>query len=207
MLPPSVTTVLFDISGVFTPDQWETILADKKHGVARHLNITFDQLALKVRPIYTKFALAPAGTEQKFWEDIGHALGMHIQYSDVVDIRKKLVTLNQSGNDALKYLQTKAVRIGLISSCTSFFYEYQNQLAHFERYADPNLIFLSYQHGVDKHNGLFEMAAKRVIPSTTLVIDDRPKNVAAAEQAGFRAARYSMLTDGSLLEFVKQFIV
>jgi FMN phosphatase YigB (HAD superfamily) len=203
-----VKVILFDIGGVLTHDGHETYLTDPIHGLCSKKGLSKNSVLKTTGPIFTKFANGTESNEASFWREISKALGLRFSETSIIKAKKHLDILEPAVHKLLQDLQTKNLRIGLISNCTPFFYKHVKSALNLEALTEPTLRFLSFERGVLKSEGLFALAAKEIGASTkNYVIDDREHNIERAEDAGFIAYKYSPTKGPSLQQIINRILV
>lgn len=202
----SIYTVLFDIGNVLTHDGHETYLTHKPNRLSENLGLSTQEILNKTAPVFRTYAVRTIVNETDFWNDMGLALGTSFSDKVIRNLKQELDDINTEAIAVFQSLKERGIAIGVISNCTPFFYASISKLLSLSTYVDPTLYFLSYEKGLLKSNGLFELAATKLDPSQTFIIDDRPKNVAHAKKLGFYGAQYSMKSGESLLALVTRII-
>lgn len=202
----TIKTFLFDIGGVLSHDGHETYLSHPLHGIALDLGLSEPELFSRTVAVFRKYAVMPTADEAMFWEEIGAALGTSFTPDTLSAVKSNVCDINQETTAAFALLDSHNIKIGIISNSTPFFYPVISAIQPFKDYVQPELLYLSHVKGLLKSNGLFELAAKKLDPETTFVLDDRLKNVLYARKLGFQSEVYSMTTGASLLELVDECI-
>jgi len=159
-----------------------------------------------VTHVFRKYAVKEHASEVAFWSEIGDTLGLKLDPKAIVEVKQQVDVTNPEAIAAFEFLRGQGIKIGIVSNSTPVFYDPQTKPLLLDRYADPDLLFLSHKQGVLKSDGLFEIAAARVNPKSTLIVEDRAKNVAYAKKLGFNAVRYSLESGESLLTVVKAIV-
>lgn len=201
----SVDTFLFDIGGVLTFDGHDTYLSHPLHGIALDLGFSEKELSDRTKLVFRKYAVKRTADDTEFWQEIGAALNTSFSPSVIDTVKSKVRECNQETGAAFALLKSRNIKIGIISNSTPFFYPIASGMLPLKQYIGPELLFLSHVEGKLKSNGLFEIAASKVVPSTTFILDDRIKNVHYARQLGFGSAVYTMTGVASLLEAVDKY--
>jgi FMN phosphatase YigB (HAD superfamily) len=179
--------VFFDIGGVLAPDCWETLLVAPGKGLATRLGVPASMLVAAARPLWPRYAVRRS-SEIDYWTELGEATGQRISIDMVREAQRDLIVPNPFSIEALEHARRTGLRIGVISDNTPFWYNQQAQLLDLERYADSELIFLSFERGVLKSSrphSLFRVAAEAIDPASALVVEDRSKHIHEARAAGF----------------------
>lgn len=193
--------VLFDLGGVLVCDPWESLLLSPGRGLADQLRLDRNKTEQAGRALWQRYSLAEY-EEEEYWEELSVSLSTRIPEALVQELEGELLYKNQQAHQVLETAKSKGFRIGIISDNTSFWFPKQARLIDLGKYADQSIVFLSYRLGLHKdleRGGLFDVAASVIDPSSTLVVDDRAKNVCQAVQHGFRARLYSMYENATSL--------
>ncbi|HSW37713.1 MAG TPA: HAD family hydrolase [Candidatus Saccharimonadales bacterium] len=201
-----IKTVLFDLGNVLSHDGHETYLTHELYGLALSLGLPKKEVIQKVTHIFRKYAVQSEADESDFWDEISETLGIELSPKAIATVKQQITTTNPEAIAAFKLLREHGIKIGIISNSSPFFYDQQAEPLLLDKYAEPDLVFLSHKRGHLKSNGLFEVAAARLDPSSTFVIDDRPHNVEYAQKLGFHAATYSMESGDSLLALTNKIV-
>lgn len=193
-----VKTVVFDIGNVvweFAPlyDQVFTLWATRLDinllqfrrdlYEANHLYRGFETDHLKLTDWFA--SLAPHLDPQLFISDmdsvfLNEALFTHYFRPQVIAV--------------IQHLRSQKIPVGCLSNTENFFYPY------FEKYITPLFDFqiLSWQVGLRKPDlKIYHQVFKFVhaLPSEIIFIDDKPQNIAAANQVGFQTILYRNPSD------------
>lgn len=201
-----VKTILFDIGNVLTHDGHETYLTDPTYGLLRTSVLTTEDILEKTAPVFRKYAVIPKADAHAFWRDISEVLETSISNEDIQKVTQDIQTINPEVTKIFELLKANGIRIGIISNNTDVFYPLLAKLLNLSNFVESDLYFLSHTAGVTKSSGLFELAAGRVEPATTHIIDDRAKNVLYAQKLGFGASEYKLSSGDSLLNLVSEII-
>lgn len=201
-----INTVLFDIGNVLSHDGHETYLTHEAYGLTLGLGLPKQEITQKVSRIFRKYAVLPKASESDFWREISETLGIKLTPGDIAAVKKQITITNPEAIASFDLLKEHGIKIGIISNSLSFFYNQQTEPLLFDRYTDPDLLFLSHKMSHLKSDGLFELAAQKLDPATTFVIEDRLKNVEYARNIGFHATVYSLGSGKSLLALTKKLI-
>jgi len=180
-------------------DPWESLLLTPKRGLADRLGLDRHTVDKVARRLWVQYSSAEA-TEEAYWNDLALALDLqpHKGLKDLVKkLEPELLLPNPRAFDILDRTRSRKIQIGVVSDNTAFWYGKQAQCLNLDNYLAPQLLFLSYLFHQNKDAGLFGIAATRVEPTVTLVVDDKQRNIERAQGYGFHAHRYS-LTDGEL---------
>ena len=197
-----VTTVLFDIGNVLTDDGHDTYLTHPEHGLLlAHQFPNTDELT-RIAQTFREYAVINKTNAVDFWHDINSILKTSFTAQDIAAATRRARSINPEFTTVFKMLKNLNIAIGVISNSLDFLYKELSSALSLANYVDQNLFFLSHQRGVLKSNGLFELAAKQLEPSSTLIIEDRAKNAAYARKLGFKVADYSLDSGKSLLKSV-----
>ena len=202
-----VDTVFLDIGGVLVVDVWEALLLTPDTGLAAKLNIDSDLARKAGTELWPRYATKPA-TERAFWRDLSTLLDAEIKPSLIEEVASALVRPDPQAQLLLEMLAAQKLRVGLISNNTAFWFERQSAVVDFAGLVDPELRFLSHEQGMQKGEGLYQLAANVVDPANALVIDDRTPNLSRAQSFGFHIAAYSMYSGRSnLVELVRHNLI
>ncbi|QNP70002.1 hypothetical protein IAG44_11435 [Streptomyces roseirectus] len=194
-----MNAVLFDLGDVLFCDPWETLLLTEHAGLADRLGLDRDQVAETGRKLWHRFSLRETD-EQDYWKALSRRLRLPVSPFLIRELEETLLVANPAAETMLSAAATH--RVGIVSNNTTFWYAKQSGRLRLDKWIDPELVFLSCREGVSKGTpgqGLFERAAQHLDPATTLVVEDRPRNLARAHAAGFRTLAYSFsATSGAL---------
>ena len=192
---PQIDTVLFDIGGVLASDVVETMLLTPTYGLADRLKLDATRVARAAQNYMRQWDATPGGTVVGFWRAVETGGRTWVQIPVKAE-QQGLVEANPRARTLFAMVQKRGLRMGLISDNTEFFVPWQqNAFPAMLTKTDPKLRFYSYASGCrksDATDNLFDYAAKHVDPARTLIVDDRPGNVAAAQKAGFHAVEFRM---------------
>jgi FMN phosphatase YigB (HAD superfamily) len=180
-------TILFDIGNVLTTDPWESLLLTPGIGIADRLGIPREAAEAAGRTVWPRFSTDPQAREAEYWAAVEAELGVRIPLELVTYAEPDLLVANPAAVPVLRSLAGAGVRIGIISNNTAFWYPKQAALLDLSTLVDPDLVFVSHLSGVDKVDGLFDVAAAAVEPASTVIVDDRDSNIPRARSAGFGA--------------------
>ncbi|WP_159031078.1 HAD family hydrolase [Streptomyces acidiscabies] len=195
-----MSTVLFDLGDVLFRDPWETLLLTERTGLADRLGLDRAKVTETGRKLWHRFSLSET-SEQDYWKALSRRLGQPVSPFLIRELEEELLVVNPSAETMLS-TAAPGRRVGIVSNNTTFWYAKQSGRLRLDKWIDPDLVFLSCREGVSKGTpgeGLFERAATRVDPATTLVIEDRPRNVARAGSAGFRTLTYSFSASSGVI--------
>jgi beta-phosphoglucomutase-like phosphatase (HAD superfamily) len=200
-------TVLFDLGGVLTSDPWQTILLTPRLGIADRLGLDNAAVETAGELLWARYSLVP-DEEQQYWSDFRREVGREIPADLVSEVERETLHANPLARQVLQLVEHSGTSWGFISDNTAFWFRKQMRLLGLEG-RPAELDFLSFIDGASKTStapGLFEIAAGRVIPRRTLVIEDQLRNVSCAHHLGFRTALYSMARspDSDLIDCVRQ---
>jgi len=199
-VPPAVDaalrpadTLMLDVGGVLFGDPWETLLLTPGAGLADRLGIDRLVADRAGKYLWPRYAHRTRPAEE-YWTELGALLGTPIPIGLVAELETTLLRPNPDAAALLRLAAARYERIGLISDNTAFWYPWQAAELRLDDVLDPGLVYLSYLHGVSKSDrpGLYAVAADRVRPRRTLVIDDRAHNLERARALGFRTSQYAM---------------
>jgi FMN phosphatase YigB (HAD superfamily) len=185
---------LFDLGGVLVPDPWETYFLCPDIGLADQLRLDRNLVMTAALKLWRELSLRPS-SEDEYWSAIEATLGTVIPRRLIAELSERAFEPNPDAFLVLESLHEHDVTLGVISDNTSFWYPKQRDALGLTRYVSDDLVFLSYEYGVNKSQpleNLFAVAAQRIEPASTLVIDDRAKNLQQARSLGFRSQHYSM---------------
>jgi beta-phosphoglucomutase-like phosphatase (HAD superfamily) len=204
---PGIRTVLFDLGGVLTGDPWQAILLTPRLGIADRLGLDHAAVEMAGELLWARYCLVP-DEEQQYWSDFRNQVGREVPAELVCEVERETLHANPFARQVVQLVERSGISWGFISDNTAFWFRKQMRLIGIEGHP-AELDFVSFNDGASKTSttpGLFEIAAGRVIPRQTLVIDDQQRNVSCAHHLGFRAALYSMARspDSDLIECVRQ---
>lgn len=202
-------TVLLDLGGVLTGDPWQAILLTPRLGIADRLGLDHAAVEIAGEVLWARYCLAP-GEEQQYWSDFRREVGREVPAEVVGEAERETLLANPIAGRVIELVEQSGTSWGFISDNTAFWFRKQMQLLGIEGHP-AELDFLSFKAGVAKTDaapGLFEIAAGRVTPRQTLVIDDQQRNVTRAHDLGFKAALYSMAGNpgSDLFECVRRYL-
>jgi FMN phosphatase YigB (HAD superfamily) len=191
-----VRTVLFDIGGVLTVDPWQTLLLTPQRGIADRLGLDRDSVSAAGERLWPRYSSAPED-EQSYWHALQETLGHEIPTAVVREVEAETLRPNPAAKPAIDLLEAGHVSWGIISDNTTFWYRKELDLLGLTGRVGDALEFVSFRYGRSKssESSLFEIAARRVEPEHTVVVDDRQPNLARADRLGFQTKQYSMYTD------------
>jgi FMN phosphatase YigB (HAD superfamily) len=195
-----IKTVLFDIGNVLAPDYWESLWLTRGAGLADQLGIPLSKAKDIGRKLYPHYSTARRN-EQDYWDEFAAEIGRNIPMNLVREVEAAVIHPNPFADPAIEKAAAVGMRIGLVSSNTSFWYPKQLALLCARDKIDSALFFISCDVGVEKRRGcpdLFGIAAQAVDVKTTLIFDDRPHNVTFAAALGFRAELYGCREGGEV---------
>ncbi|MCA1707687.1 MAG: hypothetical protein LC808_32220 [Actinobacteria bacterium] len=199
-----IENVLFDLGGVLTSDPWESFLLTPARGIADLLGLDRAQVEAEGRALWDEYCVRESA-EDEYWRDLERRLGVSIPTTVRLEVESTLLIVNPWASEILATLYNSAFRIGVASDNTSFWFPRQEDLLGLDKYVSPDITFLSYRHGVRKNasgGGLFEIAASRVDPRKTLMVEDRRHNIGRAKDYGFWTVECTLETE--LDEFVAE---
>lgn len=203
----AIETVLFDIGNVLSHDGHDTFLMHPEFGILRNTNVTYDDMSTKTAPVFRKYAIRANADEKDFWNDIRHALGVNFSDDSIILATQNITYTNKEAQITFDYVKDRNIKLGVISNSTPMFYPDVAARLDLSDNIESNLYFLSHEKGVLKSNGLFERAAEDVDPASTLIIEDRLKNVLYADRLGFSTLLYSYESNESLFQAVKDKLI
>lgn len=203
----AVTTVLFDLGGVLTPDPWETVLFHPDLGLLRDSRVSVADAARSMAAVWTDHAERPDAIAASFWAGAQQVFHAQFTMADVSAVAQLAITANDEFGATTAALTSAGVRIGVISNNTPFFYEWQSDLLALPDVVDNSLSFLSHEQGISKGSGLFELAAERISAGETVVVEDRLGNIDRAERCGFRTLHFELASGESLQQAVSKAIL
>lgn len=191
-VPADVDVVLLDMGNVLADDYWETLVLTPGTGLADLVGVDREVARHAGTDLWRRYCLATADEDQ-WWADLASALQVEITQELVARLRRQ-VRANPDAHELLGTWRASGLRLGIISDNTSFWYPRQAALVGLEAFIEPELVFLSYEHGATKSDdpGLLDVAARSVDPSRTVVVDDRQHNIDSARRRGYAAVRYAM---------------
>ncbi|MET8974099.1 HAD-IA family hydrolase [Streptomyces sp. NPDC004539] len=194
-----VSTVLFDLGDVLFRDPWETLLLTERTGLADRLGLDREKVAETGRKLWHRFSLTETN-EQDYWKALSRRLGQPVSPFLIRELEEELLLANPAAETMLSAAADR--RIGIVSNNTTFWYAKQSGRLRLDKWIDPTLVLLSCREGVSKGTpgeGLFERAARHVDPATTLIVEDRPRNITRARSAGFRTLTYSFSASSGVM--------
>jgi HAD superfamily hydrolase (TIGR01509 family) len=203
-LPGDISTVLLDIGGVLYVDPWQSVLLSpgaSGTGLADQLDLDHRDVARAAEELWPSFATRHT-EEHEYWRQLGdrlsHVTGRKVEFPP---------DLVASASDRLlhplpqAWLILAGVRsvlaaaggrdIGVITDNTTFWYARQYEELQLEQIVTTSdFVFVSAELGQRKpdHPGLYGLAAESGFfdPRTTLVVDDRQRNLDHARSFGFQ---------------------
>lgn len=199
MRPTDLTTILFDLGGVLTSDPWQSILLTPEDGVVDRMRLNRTIVEDAAARLWPKYSLGRHG-EAEYWTELGAAVGVEFDPELVAQAESSTVRVNRQWAGVLTTLRRRGMDWGTISDNTPFWYAKQLRMLAVGAATPPAHQFLSFDFGAAKTGttpDLFHLAAGLVSPPATLVVDDRDRNLQAAETAGFSVVKYEMAADGS----------
>jgi FMN phosphatase YigB (HAD superfamily) len=190
--PEDVEVALLDMGNVLADDYWETLVLSPGTGLADVLGVDRQVARRAGVGLWRRYCLETAD-EDCWWADLASALEVEIS-RDLVERLHLQVRANPRAADILSSWTEAGLRLGIISDNTSFWYPRQAALVGLEAFIEPDLVFLSFEHGTTKSDdpGLLDVAARFVDPTRTVVVDDRQHNIDGARRRGYHALRYAM---------------
>ncbi|GLX93444.1 hypothetical protein [Herbidospora sp. NBRC 101105] len=201
-----IDTVLFDVGGVLTVDPWQALWLTGGDGLADRLGLDHERVDAIGERLWPDYSLR-VRDEADYWRDFGRALGREIPAEVVAAAEHSTLRSDPAAGRAVGLLAGHGVTVGFISDNTSFWFPKQMRLIGEVAEIRPDHVFLSYLLGVSKQTpgtGLFELAARTLDPSRTLVVDDRAHNIGRAASAGFRTRFHALGGDIGLLDAVRE---
>jgi len=186
----SLTTVLLDLGGVLTPDPWQALLLAPGRGLVDRLGLDRAAVVAAADELW-QYHARHRTTEEDWWAGLAARAGRPIPPAAVDRAERELLGLLPGARDALDALAGAGVPWGLVTNTTDFWYARQRALLGLAP-GEPAWAFVSSVEGCEKGDrpGLFERAARVVDPAATLVVDDRPDNLARAAEVGFGTERH-----------------
>ncbi|WP_066375155.1 hypothetical protein [Herbidospora mongoliensis] len=199
-------TVLFDVGGVLTVDPWQALWLTPGDGIADRLGLDHDQVDRVGEDLWPQYSLR-AREEADYWRDFGAALGRDIPADVVTAAEGSTLRTDPAASRVVSLLVSRQISVGFISDNTSFWFPKQMSLLGEVVRTWPTHRYLSYLLGVSKQStgtGLYEIAARSLDPSRTLVVDDRAHNIDRAASAGFQTRFYTLGGDSRLLDAIAE---
>jgi FMN phosphatase YigB (HAD superfamily) len=194
----SITTVLFDMGGVLASDIYEHVLFDRRYGLAPKGWIARRRWKVAAGPLWDQFAVQSHAGESAFWHIFSERVHSPVDPSKALETERHELRINRDAAWLLPALHAAGIKVGIVSDNTAFWYPQQLAALGLKKSIDPDLILLSYEHGVRKLTGLYAIAAAKTDPTRTLVVEDRPMLRLAARRAGFHTVGYRMSSRRSL---------
>lgn len=193
--------VLLDLGGVLVPDPWETLLLSDD-GVAQRLGVPRAVAEQAGRDLWPWVATDPSATAGDWWSALERRLGRRVPSWLVGHCEVAVFTPVLGAVDLLDALHVVDCQLGVVSNNTAFWFPRQQQALNLR--VDPDLMWLSHEHQVEKRDGLFSLAAaamstRGIDVADVTVVDDRVANVARAQQVGFTALLHEPLSDLAVL--------
>src|SRR3989344_1084220 len=196
----SEKAVIFDLGGIFVWDVWEHMYFDE-NGLVKKYNLQKEKAHDVGRSIYKKYAYNIAyahadwrTTEIEYWNDFISAfqreLPLNTVARDFVAITDSFIhAINEAEmQKILERLKEKGTKVAICSNQINFWHERANSKFNFEKFFQPERIFLSYKIGKSKSDGfsMFEKAVQSldVTEENCTFFDDREDNVSHAKQYG-----------------------
>lgn len=186
-IPDRVEVVLLDVGGVLYVDPWETILfGPGQHGggLVAALGLDRAQTEAAALAIWPRFATRES-SEEEYWQALGDLIRRQLPLDLIRDISKRVLRPKSRAVSVLDEVQGR--KLGVISDNTTFWYRRQRADLQLSGLVRPELEFVSSDAGRQKpcSPSLFDFAVERCDPASTLIVDDRLKNVYAARAVGF----------------------
>ena len=190
-MPDEIAVVLLDVGGVLVSDYWETILLTPELGLADRLGLERRRVEEVGLTLWDAYCRRDAD-EAAYWSDLERALGVAVPPSLPGEL-DRLVRPAPAAEALLETAQDGGRDVGVISNNTAFWFPKQSARVGLDAHVDPELVFLSHEHGRTKGDdpSLFDVVARLVDPATALVVDDRSGNVDAARRRGFHAVLHA----------------
>jgi len=192
-----MNTVLFDIGNVLASDFWEAIWLTPGSGLADRLAVPVSLAAEVGKKLWRHYSLTP-GEEADYWCEIQRSLGKQISAAMIQESELSNIHANPRARGTISSLVNAGCRVGVISNNTSFWAPKQLAKADVASLIDRDLCFISSELHADKTRSepnLFHIAARRVDAAKTLIVDDRPHNLATAGTLGFQTFLYGPATN------------
>jgi FMN phosphatase YigB (HAD superfamily) len=189
-----VRAVLFDLGGVLTSDPWQSLLLTPGAGIADQLGLDRYEVERVGELLWSRYSL-DVHPEDDYWRAFAECLSTKIPASVVERAELETLRTNTSASATFEMLDQKRVPWGYVTDNTSFWLPKQIRQLDGRVPVGPDLAYYSFDRGLSKTStptGLFELAAASLDPRTTLVVDDREKNIDRASLVGFRTLQYSM---------------
>ncbi|MET7488580.1 hypothetical protein [Streptomyces sp. NPDC005538] len=189
---PSV--ILFDLGNVLFCDPWESLLLTPGSGLADRWGLDPSFVREAGRRLWNRFSVRES-EEAQYWQALSQELDRPVPPELVADLEDELLVANPAAGELLAAASHDGRRpVGIASNNTTFWYAKQAERLGLARWVDPGLVFLSCRLGVTKGtpgHGLLEVVAEHTRPPDTLLVEDRPANLARARSLGFRAVCYA----------------
>jgi len=189
-----LSVILFDLGNVLFCDPWESLLLTPGAGLADRWGLAPAFVEEAGRRLWNWFSVRES-EEAQYWQALSLELDRVIPPELIAELEGELLVANPVAHELLAAAsEGGARRVGIASNNTTFWYAKQAERLGLGRWVDPGLVFLSCRLGITKGTsgrGLLDVVAERTSPPTTLLVEDRPANLARARSLGFRAVPYA----------------
>ncbi|MBN2355112.1 HAD family phosphatase, partial [candidate division KSB1 bacterium] len=172
------TTIFFDVGGVLLDD----FIDDKVVDLARKYDRD-PEMMLELRKKHRPPADAGKISDQDFWRNLLHAVGIEAQ-SDDFQVDSYMHPI-EAGLDLARKLKKAGYRIAILSNDSREIFQKKRELYQFDHLFDD--VIVSNEHGVIKpFMEIYKIALQRmnVIAPLSVFIDDRQENLQAAAELG-----------------------
>jgi FMN phosphatase YigB (HAD superfamily) len=199
-----VTNVLLDLGGVLTVDPWQALLLTPQRGLVDRLLLDRETV-IGVADEMWEFHARHWTDETSYWREMSARIDTAIPAAAVAEAEAELLVTLPDAGDALDFLSAARMPWGLITNNTAFWFEKQVALLGLS-VNRLEWTFTSFAEGCQKEDavGLFDLAAERLDPAATLVVDDRTANLERARAAGFVAEQFIEGIGSSLPELLQR---
>lgn len=189
MTADPIDCLALDIGGVFHGDSWETIFATE---LAAFYNIDMATVRRWGADIWDAHAHSPS-SEAAYWRDWEARLGAAVDLDQVHRLIERDVWVDPSVVELTQFCRARGIAVAIVSNNTDFWYRQEMRRAGMTPFMPDIRAYLSCDTGYSKahpEGGLALLARDRPV-ATTLFVDDRPDNVAAAGRLGMTSLLYT----------------
>lgn len=198
----AITTVLFDLGGVLTNDPWQALLLSPSIGVADQLGLDRQRVESAGERLWSSYSLR-IRHECEYWRDFAREVGVILPANLVRQVERDVLQSNERAGQAFQLLDSMNISWGYITDNTAFWLPKQIARLGGKTPATADLAYYSFQRQLSKESkpiGLFDVAARVLEPSVTLLVEDREANIVRAGSIGFQLLPYSIYETTDLVE-------